>query len=435
MSRNCGCIAASVTRAARSVVLLFLASFFISRCCMAIPAAGWSGEPVPLERLFQNVDRYVEQRPTDAQGHYTLGRLHSLAFTRGMVQVRMYLKDFRTGEPLPLPDFAAPETILQPRTASREKPDASALRHLIQSVRHYQIATGLSPKKSLYWLGLGWMLEHGAPFALQVNEALFEIPPRASAEYWRQKALFAYRRAYALDIARDLKAEGLLAMSADYCISCEAGDGVLRLLRCRKLTAAEKKEGASIERSLKTLEDKPHWMSPIIFPLDGTASLEAMLAGDRVASFDMAGSGRKHFWPWVGPNTGILVWDPEKTGRILSGRQLFGSATWSMFWGDGYQPLAALDNNQDGWLEGKELEGLAVWCDANGNGVSDLGEVRPISEIAIARVAAQAAGRSNGTLYNPRGLQRLDGTFVPTYDWTPVAVAEPTPRGRRERQK
>jgi hypothetical protein len=388
---------------------------------------------VPLERLFENVSRYVEQKPMDAQGQYTLGRLHSLAFARGVEDVRMHVKDSRTGEPLPLPVFPAPETLRQTRTASGERLDERARRHLVQSVRHYQLATRLAPKESLCWLGLGWMLEQGAPFAPEVDEALFEIPRRASAKLWLKSALRAYRRAYSLDIARDLKAEGLWAMAADYCVSCEAGDGVVRLLWRRNLTAAEKKEVAGIERSLKILEEKPRWMSPIIFPLSGSASLEDLLAGDRVVAFDLAGSGRRHRWPWVGSNTGILVWDPERTGRIVSGRQLFGWVTWAAFWKDGYQPLAALDDDRDGWLSGKELEGLAVWSDANGNGVSDPGEVRPLAVMGIARVAVQASGRTRGTLCNVKGLQLLDGTFLPTYDWTPAAIAEPA-RGVQRQQ-
>jgi hypothetical protein len=118
------------------------------------------------------------------------------------------------------------------------------------------------------------------------------------------------------------------------------------------------------------------------------------------------------------------VWDPEQTGRILSGRQLFGSATWSMFWPDGYAPLTALDDDGDGWLAGRELAGLAVWCDRNGNGVSDAGEVASLARLGIARVAVRPSGRQEGAPCNPQGMQRSDGTFLPTYDWMPVSRPE-----------
>ena len=60
--------------------------------------------------------------------------------------------------------------------------------------------------------------------------------------------------------------------------------------------------------------------------------------------------------------------------------------------------LAALDDNGDGVLSGKELDGLALWHDANGNGVCDPGEVKPLSEyIAGKRRASTSATRTTRT--------------------------------------
>jgi hypothetical protein len=124
----------------------------------------------------------------------------------------------------------------------------------------------------------------------------------------------------------------------------------------------------------------------------------------------------------VRPDTAILVWDPRRTGRVESGLQLFGSVTWWMAWQHGYQPLAALDDNQDCWLSGKELDGLAVWRDRNGNGVSDRGEVIPLSSMGVNALAATGTANPNGLYFNPRGIRLDNGTFLPTYDWTPVEV-------------
>ncbi len=126
-------------------------------------------------------------------------------------------------------------------------------------------------------------------------------------------------------------------------------------------------------------------------------------------------------WRWVTPKAGILVWDAEGTGRITSGRQLFGSVTWWMFWRDGYEALRALDDDGDGWLRSKELAGIAVWCDRNGNGVSEKGEVKPISAYGIVAIAVGAIGGVDSVLFNPKGVQLRDGNFLPTYDW----IAEP----------
>lgn len=44
----------------------------------------------------------------------------------------------------------------------------------------------------------------------------------------------------------------------------------------------------------------------------------------------------------------LLVRDPQHKSKIESGRQLFGNVTWWMFWRNGYQALAALDDTMDG---------------------------------------------------------------------------------------
>jgi hypothetical protein len=87
-----------------------------------------------------------------------------------------------------------------------------------------------------------------------------------------------------------------------------------------------------------------------------------------------------------------------------------------MFWRDGFQALASLDDNHDGWLSGAELEGIAVWIDRNQNGESDPGEVISLAEAGIARISVEAS-TADGVLGNPRGLEFSDGRRTPAYDW------------------
>lgn len=403
------------------VALFVAACGLLPHPCLARFARFW--EPVPLARLLTNVGRLLRQDPRNARTHYTLGRLHSLGFVQKAGETEVLFRD-PTKPPQPdLSDFPPYESILQPRPAEAGQPDAAALRHLTASIRFYRRATQLAPREALYWLGQGWMLEQGAPFAADVDAPFLPRPRRAPAQAWNSAALAAYRRAYELDLAADLKKEHL-GPGSDASISLEAGEGILRILKSRRLTAAEEAELARVGASVQTLQNKPRVVTPIVFPLTEPAPLSALLAPTRVVTFDLAGDGRGERWPWVGPNTGILVWDPERTGRIVSGRQLFGSATWSMFWRDGYAALAALDDDGDGWLAGRELAGLAVWCDANGNGVSDEGEVGSLEQIAVARIAVQPSGRHEGVPCSPHGIQRSNGTFLPTYDWTPVSRPE-----------
>jgi hypothetical protein len=161
--------------------------------------------------------------------------------------------------------------------------------------------------------------------------------------------------------------------------------------------------------------------SPVIF--GAARTVEDLVDPDprHTVRFDLDGDGRERRWPWLRPTTGILVWDPAHAGRIGSARQLFGFVTWWIFWADGYRALAALDDDGDGALTGAELEGLGVWRDANGNGVSDAGEVEPARE-ALARVEVRPDGAgtvasSGGVLGNPRGVVTRDGRVLPSFDW------------------
>jgi hypothetical protein len=85
-------------------------------------------------------------------------------------------------------------------------------------------------------------------------------------------------------------------------------------------------------------------------------------------------------------------------------------------WRNGYVALSALDDNNDGKISGTELKGLALWRDANGNGVSDPGEVKPVTEWQI--VALTYRNKRHGKDWvAPRGVTFADGETQPTYDW------------------
>ena len=102
---------------------------------------------------------------------------------------------------------------------------------------------------------------------------------------------------------------------------------------------------ASIDSFVVAMDKLPPGpVTPLVFSLERRVSLPALLS-DRTVRFDLNGSGLPQRYGWVRPDTAILVWDPDGTGRVTSGRQLFGSVTWWMFWNDAYQALAALDDD------------------------------------------------------------------------------------------
>jgi hypothetical protein len=365
---------------------------------------------VPFDRLFKNVRKWVTDKPKEPMAHYTLGRLHSLAFARGEKPVRYAEKfvDPKKG----WSGFPGYETIQQKRIV-KSMPGPRDLDHLRKSIRAYRRATELAPKNSLYWLGTGWMLEQGAPFAARVD-APFGKGGKLSKNAWLSEARSAYRKAYTLDSEKDL--QGVNGPGADALISLEAGAGLLRID-----AALKRPRDIEVAAMVEKLKERPRSITPVIFPLDARAPLAALVSPDATATFDLAADTRPERWPWLTPNAGILVWDPQATGRITSGAQLFGSVTWCMFWRDGYEPLAALDDNRDGWLTETELRGIAVWTDHNTNAISDPGEVRTLDHHQIAAIAVTGVSTPDGP-HNPRGLRLQSGVFAPTYDWTPRSL-------------
>jgi|GEM_PF-1235897 len=179
--------------------------------------------------------------------------------------------------------------------------------------------------------------------------------------------------------------------------------------------------------------------SPIILDLSGKGSPDLLAGpvwqfrdGKKMAiaalrDFDLDGTGKAR-WEWVGPGSGLLVWDPEHSGIITSGRQLFGNWTWGQRWKDGYEPLATLDLDRNGSLEGRERDSIGVWVDADGDGVSDPGEVRTLASAGVEQVRVRAERDRAGNAMATSGFtQRLpDGHVVhrSSWDWISLGLAK-----------
>ena len=392
----------------------------------------------------------MKTHPKDAEGHFLLGRLHASAFLFGLRKELPVAATEKLGDGYIYADKSAETQRLLllhrgPSLLRREQNGLSEvdIREFAASVGEYQSAIALGSdeptdigwmvpsNRLLSYLGLAWMIEQGTLYRNQlgVPPAVDGKNPNAnSTEEWTEQALAAYRRCYALSGNQESgDPDGRLAPRF------ECGDAIVRILK-RKIPAeqpdiwtwlfgkdpylAERRELARLEKAMSG--PRSIAISPIVFSLAGPASLPSLLAPELDVRFNLDGSGLARRWPWVKPDTGILVWDPQHTGAITSGTQLFGSVTWWLFWSNGYQPLAALDDDGDGWLSERELSGIAVWRDKNQNGVADPGEVIPATALGIRRIAVRPFGAMAGALYNPTGIQFLDGSSVATYDWVPV---------------
>ena len=375
---------------------------------------------MPVSRLIKNVTAYIEAHPQDPHGYYTLGRINSAAFAESTENIAVYTRDTLPNVPT--------YTGRTPRPRDRTKPlTPRDLTYLSDAVANYKRAADLDPKDGTTWLGLGFQCEEALGFAGGVRQAWTALhrSGKPDAELLRQEALRLYRKAYRLTV----NAENVQTIGLVNPISLEAAEGIVRLQANHRLSAADQTELTELQERIAAFRKRPRAISPILISFDRRAALTDLLAPEKPVRFDLAGDGLGRQWPWVKPTVGILVWDPKRTGRITSGLQLFGNVTWWLFWKDGYEPLAALDNDGNGRLEGAELRGIAVWFDRNGNGVSDPGEVVSLSSLGIKRIAARSTGLQGGVPANPQGVQLRDGSFLATVDWTPTSLSGVSPRG------
>jgi hypothetical protein len=203
---------------------------------------------------------------------------------------------------------------------------------------------------------------------------------------------------------------------------------------------ANKKNAATATETVKLTGYVWHG-SPILLDLEGLGRPDILAGGDwrlqpgrKLASnalraFDLDGSGAAS-WEWVGPRSGILVWDPDGTGKITSGKQLFGNFTWGESFKDGYEALAKLDKDKDGDLDGLELAGLGVWVDADSNGVSDAGEVQTADSLGILSISTKAQRDKAGNASSKAGFTRRTAggarQTLQSWDWIAMGRAKPT---------
>lgn len=267
-------------------------------------------------------------------------------------------------------------------------------------------------------------LKEAAPILFAVRESA-DSRTRAAvarylAEYWRELALGQYRQAF--DRSYEFE-RGTSAFDLSDLVSHEAAQGYIRLVEARGPRGeAEIDRLGEMRVAVEYMREHASlWITPIVISIDGPRALRDLLSPDRPVRFDLNGDGTAELWPWVKPTTGFLVWDPERTGIITSGQQLFGNATWWMMFKDGYAAMEGLDDNGDGQLAGDELTGLAVWFDRNSNGVSDRGEVVDLDTLGIESLAVFWTSHVGKSMMNPTGLRMKDGRVLPTYDW----VTEP----------
>lgn len=347
-------------------------------------------ENVPIDRLVKNLESLAEKDPKDARVRFNLARVHGMAFAAktDAAQVRKGRESEGAWfgyEPVHVP-FGELKASHDPAKLKAAK------EHLAKAIARYTEVIKLDPNHLPAKLGHAWCLEQSGD---------------------KEAAIKAYRQVIEAAWSKE-KDEKVASLGARW-ITTEAASYLKSLLDREK----DKDEIKRLDQRAAELNQRPRGITPIVVPLrDGLAISELVDHGARVA-FDADGSALPQTWSWISSDAGWLVWDRRSTGRVSSGLELFGSVTYWLFWDNGYQALAALDDDGDGRLAGKELTGLALWQDANRNGMSEPGEVQPLAAYGIVTLSCRYqndAMHPDVVAFSPQGVWFDNGRCRPTYD-------------------
>jgi hypothetical protein len=346
-------------------------------------------EKVPVERLVKNLEAQAAKETKGFAARYNLARVHAMAYALKTETAEVRKKAQNEGAwfgPTPgiVPFKAVP-------TDDKEKA-AAAKKHLDKAIAVYKEIVENQPMYLPAKLGLAWCQEQAGD---------------------KEAAIAGYREVTSKAWEKDHKAK-VGPLGGNF-VTKEAAGYLIPLLDAKK----DENEIDDLKARVALLNKLPRPVTPIAIPLkDG---LKASDLEDRNASvrFDADGSALDRKWTWISKDAAWLVHDPRHTGKITSGLQLFGNVSFWCFWDNGYQALGSLDDNGDGMLTGSELNGLALWHDANGNGICDEGEVRPLSYFGIVGLSCQWQTDSqhpDRIAFSPRGVVFQNGAVRPSFD-------------------
>ena len=350
-------------------------------------------DTVPVRRVIANLTEQVQARPEDARAHWALGRAHAMAASdpSRSVEVTRKAGELWFGY---TPKYAPFAPVASKSEATRQ--------HLELAISHHQKALALEPPMAMaIQLGLGWCLEQAGR---------------------RSEAIAAYRTV--VGAAWPLEGKLTSGPIGGNTLVAEAAGYLIPLLD----PVADRAEVTELEARAAKLESLPVPITPVAVDLSGRGDPSALIDAAARVRFDLDGRGRAGQWQWLTPSAAWLVWDPKASGRITSGTQLFGAVTFLMFWRTGYEALATLDDDGNGWLEGRELTGLALWHDRDGDGTSQDGEVTALATAGIVGVATRPQPGTSPAVAakHDRGVRYADGTTRPTFDLV-LAPARPLP--------
>jgi len=435
---------ASVVGLSMRYALLALLALWLSPQCRAL-YAHIDTEKVPIERILANLESKLKLQPDSFDLHYQLARAHAMAAFSESTELPVYKSDKYFQGRVKYSDFGGDNGtpveggFRNDRTGGLKGRDIG--KNLSRALRHYGEALRLMHESNdmdqVRWhvkpvqLGYAWCLEKAGlrAQALELYRQTFciawqtEIEGEFDIERWKKGGRLELK-----DLTKDdgMTSDGQTNQARRHHRSL--GDGIVFSEECigYMLRLLDKHKDATeigiLNYHKGRLAAMTRMITPILIPLSD-ASFETLVDRDAGVAFDLDGSGLSRRWGWITPKAAWLVFDAKESGQITSGLQMFGNVTFWIFWRDGYQALGSLDANGDQLLEGEELSGLALWHDANSNGISEPGEVKPVSAYGFDQLSCRSETIGPDLRHSLRGVRFKDGTTRPSYDWFAPMIA------------
>ncbi|MGE0453290.1 MAG: hypothetical protein AB7O37_01080 [Vicinamibacteria bacterium] len=144
--------------------------------------------------------------------------------------------------------------------------------------------------------------------------------------------------------------------------------------------------------------------TPILIDVRGLQRFTLSDAAHGVV-IDINGFGARHrvAWPAAPVDDAFLFLDRNGNALFDSAAELFGNTTplvSGRYPSNGYEALAELDSNRDGWIDDSDSlwRNLRLWRDGNRNGISEPAELVPLHAVGIMRLSVEAreARRQDG---------------------------------------
>jgi hypothetical protein len=346
-------------------------------------------EKVPVDRLIKNLEELADKEPKNVPVRYNLARVHAMAYALKTDTCEINKRPGNEGAWF----GNTPPTVPFKSVETNDKDKAElAKKHLKKAIDTYGNVLKLQADNLTAQLGLAWCVEQSGEKA---------------------DAIKAYRKV----IETGWRKEGELKfgpLGGNY-ITKEAAGYLIPLLDKNEDNA----EIDTLKERVAKLDKLPTPMTPIAVPLKDGLTWRDLEDRNASVPFDVDGTRLGKRWSWITKDAGWLVYDPTKSRKITSGLQLFGNVSFWCFFDNGYDALRSLDDNGDGVLNGRELDGLAIWHDANGDGICQPDEVRPLSYYGIVGISCNWQTDSlhpDRIAFSPRGIILRDGTTRPTFD-------------------